>query len=248
MRYSPPHPDRARLSAGGITLVVHLGLASLFLFALAEGWQAPPRKVDATPPITDVLLSPPPPPQRHPYPHVARVAARSRPARSAPAPAALAAPAPRIIPAIVPLAPVLGTVPAGGGGTGGTGAGTGGNGEGGDGSGGGGGTPPERIRGRIKDSDYPHDLSETGVSGTVSVRYRVGIDGRVNDCLVTHSSGSNALDVLTCRLIEQRFRFRPSRDEDGRPVPSFIVENHSWIIPWAPSPGGEGADASHSQR
>lgn len=247
MRYSSPHPDKARLSAGAITLAVHLGLAGLFLFALTQRWQAPSRLVDATPPITEVPLPPPPPrvPPRHNS--VAKAAPRPKPGRAEPAPAAIAAPAPRIIPAIIPLAPVLGTVPAGGGGTGGTGAGTGGNGEGGSGSGGGG-TPPEQIGGRIKDRDYPHNLSESGISGTVSVRYRVGVDGRVSDCLVTHSSGSEALDTLTCRLIEQRLRFRPSRDEEGRPVPAFIVENHSWIIPPAPSPAGEGADKGHSQR
>jgi protein TonB len=124
-------------------------------------------------------------------------------------------------------------MPAAGGGAGGTGTGgngSGGTGEGSDGSGGGG-TPPVQIGGRITDRDYPRALSDIGISGTVSVRYRVGVDGRVTDCLITHSSGHEELDVLTCRLIERRFRYRPSRDEEGRPVPSTIVENHSWIIP-----------------
>jgi protein TonB len=63
----------------------------------------------------------------------------------------------------------------------------------------------------------------------------VGVDGHVSDCRITHSSGSNTLDGLTCGLIEKRFRFRPARDGSGRPVPSVIVENHSWIIPAAGS-------------
>jgi periplasmic protein TonB len=105
--------------------------------------------------------------------------------------------------------------------------------------------PPERIGGRISDRDYPRGLSDAGVSGTVSVRYRVGIDGRASDCRITHSSGSDALDSLTCSLIVRRFRFRPARDGEGQPVPSTIIENHSWIIPAA---SGEGEGPPYSQR
>ena len=64
----------------------------------------------------------------------------------------------------------------------------------------------------------------------MSVRYRVGTDGRASDCVATRSSGSRALDDLTCRLIEQRFRFAPSRDRTGRAVRSIIVEDHSWMV------------------
>ena len=108
--------------------------------------------------------------------------------------------------------------------------------------------PPRRTSGRITDRDYPRSLSEAGISGTVSVRYRVGLDGHASGCLVTRSSGSDALDMLTCQLIERRFRFRPARDEEGRPVPSTIVENHSWIIPPAPPPEAQAGDKDHSQR
>jgi periplasmic protein TonB len=38
------------------------------------------------------------------------------------------------------------------------------------------------------------------------------------------------LDQIACQLIEQRFRFRPALDEDGRPVASTLVENHTWNI------------------
>ena len=94
-----------------------------------------------------------------------------------------------------------------------------------------GGLPPRHIRGSLTNSDYPRAAAEAGAGGTVGVRYRVGVDGRVTQCLVTRSSGNDALDVATCSLIERRFRFAPARDEDGRPVPSAIVgENHSWFV------------------
>lgn len=114
-------------------------------------------------------------------------------------------------------------------GSGGIGDGTGSGGAGDGGGSGGRFTAPRWMRGDLRDSDYPRGLGEAGIEGTVSVRYVVNTDGRVSDCEVTGSSGSDILDDTTCRLIEQRFRFRPSHDDRGRPVPATIVENHSWI-------------------
>lgn len=117
--------------------------------------------------------------------------------------------------------------PGPGEGAGGQGDGTG---SGGYGNGDGGGDiPPRQIRGRLSPSDLPPDLIQ-GNGGTVSVRYDVAINGSVSGCRVMASSGSAELDGLTCRLIEQRFRFAPARDRQGRPFPSTIEEDHSWEI------------------
>jgi len=129
-------------------------------------------------------------------------------------------------------------VPGPGSGSGGIGNGTG-SGDRGDGDGNGGDElPPRWRRGRLKDSDYPRGAAAAGIGGTVGVRYAVETNGRVTGCTVTHSSGSAELDETTCRLIEQRFRYAPSRDRDGRPVRSFIVENHSWDVERDVAAGG----------
>lgn len=118
----------------------------------------------------------------------------------------------------------------------GTGAGGQGDGFGGGGSGDGDGagdpdaTPPRQIRGRIRDSDYPEDLADRGVGGRVTVVFLVQTDGRVTECEVDGSSGIARLDALTCRLIRERFRFRPSRDGRGRPVPAYVRETHEWVF------------------
>jgi protein TonB len=121
----------------------------------------------------------------------------------------------------------------------GPGTGSGGFGDGsgsgmGGGGGGGGGygrlTPPRHIRGSLRDSDYPPGLGEAGVSGRVSVIFSIQPNGRVTDCRITRSSGSEALDVTTCRIIEQRYVFEPSRDERGRAILSRMTENHEWIV------------------
>ncbi len=114
-----------------------------------------------------------------------------------------------------------------GSGDGGAGAGAGGE---GDGDGDGGRTPSRRVAGRIKSSDYPRAARDAGVEGTVTVRYTVGVEGRVTDCRVARSSGSPELDDTTCRLILQRFRFEPGRDAAGRPIPDGWEEEHIWTM------------------
>jgi protein TonB len=119
-------------------------------------------------------------------------------------------------------------------GAGGQGDGEGGGGNGGDGDG----TPPRWIRGRLSFGDLPADLRATGWNGKVGVRYAVGVDGRATDCRIDQTSGNPAVDALTCRSIEERFRFRPARDEAERPVRSVIVETHEWIVQRPPDGRG----------
>jgi protein TonB len=116
-------------------------------------------------------------------------------------------------------------------GAGGQGDGIGGGGDGGDGDS----LAPRWTRGRLSFADLPPELRAQAWNGKVDVRYAVGIDGRVSDCRVDRSSGNPVVDTLTCRLIEDRFRYRPARDEAGRPVRSVIVETHEWIVQRAPA-------------
>lgn len=121
--------------------------------------------------------------------------------------------------------------PGPGTGSGGVGEGTG-SGRSGDGTGGGGGreTPLRWLSGRITNEDYPLAALDAGQSGTVHLRFVVGVKGRVTDCTVTRSSGSRALDETTCRLIKRRFRYRPTLDARGRPVPDVVTGTHEWWL------------------
>ena len=130
-------------------------------------------------------------------------------------------------------APNAGAAPVPGPGTGsgglgnGTGSGNGGNGGGG---GGGNGSGPRWLKGRIKDKDYPREAGEAGIGGTVMVRYVVEPDGHATHCIVVRSSGRRDLDETTCRLIEQRFRYKPAMDRNGRPIASVMEGRHDWVI------------------
>jgi len=238
-----------RLRAGLPTLAVHLLLVLTLLRGLDADPDAPAPA--SLPTILDLVR--PPPPRVRAIPSPTERQRRREGAASPPNLEArrteLAVPPPIIPPLPQPLVtalkPDLGAAREAGSarilgpgtGSGGLGNGTGsgrygdGPGGGGDGDGDGGGfTPPHRIRGEIRNRDYPAGLGEAGIGGTVSVIYTVEIDGRATNCRITDSSGSAELDDTTCRLIEQRFRFDPSRDRRGRPVRSRIVQDHSWEV------------------
>ena len=60
-------------------------------------------------------------------------------------------------------------------------------------------------------------------------RFTVGADGRLSNCRVLQSSGNAELDATTCRIILQRYRFTPARDEHGRPVEDYAEAENEWV-------------------
>lgn len=241
--YAQPRQERigAALAAAAVTA----GLGWALLHGLAGGIVR--QKVDEG----LALFSIAPPPPRPPRKVTPKRIATSRPSGRAAPPnirsqaTQIAAPRPIVVipvpppPVMVTLKPFAGNDatqgaterPGPGTGAGGIGDGTGSGGWGdGDGGGEADETPPRWLRGRLSDSDYPGDVGEAGLQGTVSVKFLVWTDGRVRRCEVTGSSGNATLDAPTCRLIQQRFRYRPSLDARGRPVPAWLIENHQWVI------------------
>jgi protein TonB len=84
------------------------------------------------------------------------------------------------------------------------------------------------IAGALNDADYARSGVPKGAGGTVVIGFRVRTDGRVDRCSVVRSSGVAAIDSATCRLFEQRFRFRPARDAAGRPVDFNLRTDFTW--------------------
>jgi protein TonB len=210
--------------------LVHVGLAYALLSGLSVHVQ---QSAQAVTQLIAVQLLPPPPPlvvvepkKRAPAQSAAPVAAHDRPGGST-GPSTVKAPNP--VAAIVPIAPT-----ASPGGTAGhgtlTGTGSGG-GPGGQGTGtgqGGGGTDLEQIAGEIKVSDYPRAERRSGIGGRVEFRFTVGVTGRVTGCTITRSSGNAELDATTCRVVMQRFRYRPATNAAGYAIPAEVEGDHLW--------------------
>lgn len=199
----------------------------------------------ATDPVASLALLPepappaPPPPPRTPRQAGPRPEGAAAPRNLDSTPTPIVSPAPpRIEPPLIVTAPLPdlgGDATAGAADLPGPGTGAGGDGMG-NGSGtagagdGGGGTPARWLRGRIRDSDYPRAAWETGLQGALVTRYDVSANGRVTACAVLQSSGSPLLDTLTCRLVMERYRYRPARAADGRRTTDIIEEDHRWVI------------------
>ena len=234
MPASAPVRPRERLVALVAVALVQLGLGAALLSGLRVDVL---RQNDVVARLIEITLPQQPPPP----PPVVQV--RPRPAKHETSAAPKAAPKPiggspgpqpsHALPAPTPVVAVHPTAPASGGGSGtgpaigsGAGGGTGGQGYGGDDEGG---TDLVQIAGEITSSDYPPDLRARDIGGRVGMVFTVGANGRVTSCTVTRSSGVPELDALTCRLIQQRFRYRPSTDRYGRPIADEVEGEHDWV-------------------
>ena len=220
--------ERAIALAAVVLLQTALGIALLRGFHVDVT-----RSGETIQRLIDVALVKPPPPlvpvKPRPAQHHQAAAPKAEPAKPGGSPGPQPAHAP---PSVAPVVAVKPTAAPSGGGTGtgpalgaGAGGGTGGTGYGDD----DGGTDLEQIAGEITARDYPRDLREAGIGGRVQFTFRVEANGRVSRCSVTRSSGVPELDALTCRLVQQRFVYRPSTDRYGRPIPDEVDGEHDWI-------------------
>src|SRR3546814_12871878 len=84
------------------------------------------------------------------------------------------------------------------------------------------------VSGRIEDRDYPRQAARAKSGGEVEVRFTIQPTGRVTGCRVARSSGDAVLDATTCRLIEDRFRFRPATNAAGEAVARAYGWRQNW--------------------
>lgn len=236
MRYSGQISVRQRLMSAGGALVavvaVGFGLVSgLDLDVVRKASQAiAALAIPAAPPTEPVV------PQN----------AASDAASGKPSPAnqhAKAAPVAAAKPKLPPITPSVAAAPQPGIGSDGSagatpnpgaGSGAGGQGDGagagGSGTGTGSGGKAVWRSGTIRDRDYPRSASRARVGGEVEVRFTIQPSGRVSGCRVSRSSGDTALDETTCRLIEERFRFKPATNAAGTAIASDYGWRQSWWL------------------
>lgn len=119
----------------------------------------------------------------------------------------------------------------------GTGAGGQGNGAGSGAAGkgtGGGGVAVKAVKtaGDINAArDYPPATREQRLGDYVIIALTVGVDGRVKSCRIHRASRDPQSDQITCRLAQERFRFRPAMDAAGNPVDSVYGWQQRWFEP-----------------
>jgi protein TonB len=221
---------RERASALAAVVVIQVALGIVLLRGFHVDVSRPGEMIQR---LVDVTLAKPPPPvvplQRPRPKHRQAAAPKAEPAKRGGSPGPVPAHAPPSVAPVVAVKPSA--APSGGGrGTGpalgsGAGGGIGGKGYGSD----EGGADLEQIAGEIGSSDYPRNLREAGIGGRVQFTFTVEPNGRVGRCTVTRSSGVPELDALTCRLVQQRFVYRPSTDRYGRAIADEVDGEHDWV-------------------
>jgi protein TonB len=83
----------------------------------------------------------------------------------------------------------------------------------------------------VSDEDYPSTAARNEEQGTTRFRLAVGPDGKVKECAVTSSSGSTALDATTCKLMKQRAKFTPAKNNRGELTSDTVMSAIRWVLP-----------------
>jgi TonB family protein len=90
--------------------------------------------------------------------------------------------------------------------------------------------PARWISGGLVKADNPRGQ----LRGTVTVQFTILANGRVAGCRTSASSGNRALDARTCQLLEQRLRFSPALNPQGRPIASETRATYNWGVKHRP--------------
>jgi len=67
--------------------------------------------------------------------------------------------------------------------------------------------------------------------GTSGIAWTINEQGRVENCHVVSSSGSQVLDDTACRLMTRRGRYSPAKDASGNPIKQTSSLRFRWVLP-----------------
>jgi hypothetical protein len=93
------------------------------------------------------------------------------------------------------------------------------------------GIPGALIAGSISSDDYPESSIRREEQGSVIANLIVGKDGLVKSCVPVGLPQFPTLEMTTCTLIHQRFRFNPARNAKNKPIVSSKAIRITWKLP-----------------
>lgn len=217
-------PRRVKLGVIVLVALLHLIAILALIRAFAPDFTA--QAVETiTKTFTVTVTAPPPPPEPQDEPKPAGAAGEAG-QKAVPREVMAAKPKVALTKAPAPRASSTGSADTSGArdtgsGTGAEGAGSGtGSGAGGNGQGGGA-SKPVHISGRIdKASDFPIPPGgrEARIGKAVILALTISPEGRAVACRIYKSSGLPETDAVTCRLAQDRLRFKPALNAVGEPV------------------------------
>lgn len=78
---------------------------------------------------------------------------------------------------------------------------------------------------------YPDESIRRNEQGRVVAQLALDASGTPRGCRIVTSSGFARLDNITCDIARARLRYRPARDEAGRPIPATVKLPVRWALP-----------------
>ena len=76
---------------------------------------------------------------------------------------------------------------------------------------------------------YPTISQRLGEQGTSQIQVAISTEGRVTDCKVIKSSGSERLDTAACNYVQGHWRWQPPTRE-GKPVDAKTDVSVVWNL------------------
>ena len=83
----------------------------------------------------------------------------------------------------------------------------------------------------ITNDDYPPEAVRQEQQGVSGIAWTINEQGRVENCHVVSSSGSQVLDDTACRLMTRRGRYSPAKDQAGNPIKQTASLRFRWVLP-----------------
>ena len=105
---------------------------------------------------------------------------------------------------------------------------------------------PIKLDGIISNTDFPSNVVPVKAAYNVSTTLQIDRSGRVVDCFIDASSGSELLDERTCNLLKQRAEFSPA-SVNGVFAVSEIQYTYAWSNPTVASASGTTTGATPAQ-
>ncbi|HSG33546.1 MAG TPA: TonB family protein [Sphingomonadaceae bacterium] len=91
--------------------------------------------------------------------------------------------------------------------------------------------PINNVARWVTNDEYPRSAIIREEQGVAGFQLRVSAKGQVQDCTITASSGSHALDEATCRWVTKRAKFEPAINQYGENIAGTYSNSVNWKLP-----------------
>lgn len=83
----------------------------------------------------------------------------------------------------------------------------------------------------VTEDDYPPAAARDGRGGSVGLAFTINVQGKIENCHITSSSGSPDLDETACRLVTRRGKYSPAKDDAGNAMTQTAALRFRWQPP-----------------